>query len=343
MKHSPITQRIGYFPEQPPAPQPPKKPRTDWLRLAALGVCICVFLLCFFLLIRYTYNILISRSASNQLEEVYASAQQQIQETMPAAELPAISPTAAPTAAVTPVREARVAAPAVTAAPSAAELWPSDYPNNPLRRVSPVFYQLQAQNRDIIGWLKIDDILEEPVVQRDNTYYLTHNSLKQKSVTGALFLDEICDLEAVPTQMIIHGHNMKEGAMFGALKKYKVKDAGYFRAHPFIDFNTIYENARYVIFAVAEVDIRAGKPDYLAFWHHSRFASAAAFTEYVQRAKLLSHYRCNVDVQPGDRLLTLSTCTGTDDNKRLIVMARMLREGENELELNMDIYSTTDR
>lgn len=227
--------------------------------------------------------------------------------------------------------------------PSASELWPSHYPDNPTRRVSPVFYQLQAQNRDIIGWLKIDGVLEEAVVQSDNTYYLTHNALRQKSVTGALFLDEICDLDAVPTQMIIHGHNMKEGAMFGALKKYKVKDASYFRAHPFIDFNTIYENARYVIFAVVEADIRAGKPDYLPFWHHSRFASAASFTEYVERAKLLSHYRCNVDVQPGDRLLTLSTCTGTDENKRLIVMARMLREGENELELNMGIYSTTDR
>lgn len=343
MKHSPVTQRIGYFPEQPPAPEPPQKPRSDYLRLAALCVCVCVFLGCLFLLIRYSYNILISRSASHQLEEVYSAAQQP-EETAAASEAPAVSPTAVPTAAAsTPLPAAHTAAPAATAMPSASELWPSHYPDNPTRRVSPVFYQLQAQNRDIIGWLKIDGVLEEAVVQYDNTYYLTHNALRQKSVTGALFLDEICDLDAVPTQMIIHGHNMKDGAMFGALKKYKVKDASYFRAHPFIDFNTIYENARYVIFAVVEADIRAGKPDYLPFWHHSRFASAASFTEYVERAKLLSHYRCNVDVQPGDRLLTLSTCTGTDDNKRLIVMARMLREGENELELNMGIYSTTDR
>jgi len=180
-------------------------------------------------------------------------------------------------------------------------------------------------------------------LQRDNEYYLTHNSLGQRSVTGALFLDETCDLKTVPTQMLIHGHNMKEGAMFGSLKKYKVKDASFYRAHPFIDFNTIYENGRYVIFAVSEVDIRWDRANYLPFWQDVRFSSADAFMNYVNKARSLSHYRCNVDVQPGDRILTLSTCEGTDDNKRLIVMARRLRDGENELQLNMSIMSTSDR
>ena len=226
---------------------------------------------------------------------------------------------------------------------SAAELWPTTYAENPTLRISSVFYQLQKQNRDIVGWLKIDGVVEEAVVQRDNSYYLTHDALQNKSITGALFLDETCELTTVPTQMLIHGHNMKEGAMFGSLKKYKVKDASYYRAHPFIDFNTIYENGRYVIFAVAEVDIRYGRADYLPFWHNVRFSSAEAFTDYVTKARSLSHYRCNVDVVPGDRLLTLSTCTGTDDNKRLLVMARRIRDNENELELQMDILSTSDR
>jgi len=340
-------QRIGYYPpQQPPTPavgapasRKASKPPVQPIRLLALIVCVVVFCTCLFLLVRYAFNIAITRHASQQLEDAYQAAQQTV--------IPAASDTPVPTAEATPVPTAvPTAAPAAsqqTKALSAAELWPTVYASNPTLRVSSVFYQLQAQNEDIIGWLKIDGLLEEAVVQRDNEYYLTHNALKQKSVTGALFLDENCNLDTVPTQMLIHGHNMKEGAMFGSLKKYKVKDASYYREHPFIDFNTIYENGRYVIFSVAEVDIRSGKPDYLPFWHNARFASAEAFMEYVERAKLLSHYRCNVDVQPGDRLLTLSTCTGTDDNKRLIVMARKLRENENELELNMSIYSTSDR
>ena len=126
-------------------------------------------------------------------------------------------------------------------------------------------------------------------------------------------------------------------------EKYKVKGAEFYREHAYIDFNTLYENGRYVIFAVAEVDIRAGQPHYLPFWHYSRFDSVEAFNSYVETARACSLYHCTVDVQPGDRLLTLSTCTGTDDNLRLVVMARKVREGENQLDLNMEVMSTYDR
>lgn len=354
MKQERPSQQIGYFPNTP-ASEPPKpdvgpKPRSkrrhrkfavNPLRIAALAVCACVFCVCLFLILRYVYNIAITRRVSAQLEQVYTDAltsestvQPDSTSTPPQADF---SPTVAPTAVIS------AAASKTLVQASVDELWPSYYPTNRSLRISPVFYQLQQQNKDIIGWLKIDGVVEEAVVQRDNEYYLTHNALKQRSLTGALFLDENCSLNTVPTQMVIHGHNMKEGAMFGSLKKYKVKDASFYREHPFIDFNTIYENGRYVIFAVAEVDIRSGKPDYLPFWHDVRFASADSFTSYVNQARALSHYRCNVEVVPGDRLLTLSTCTGTDDNKRLIVMARKIRDGENELELNMSIYSTSDR
>ncbi len=65
-------------------------------------------------------------------------------------------------------------------------------------------------------------------------------------------------------------------------------------------------------FAIAELNIQCYEPDYLLLWLHARFNSVSGFTDYVERAKLLSHDRCNVDVQPDDRLLTLSTCTGRE-------------------------------
>jgi len=326
--------------ERKSAPLPPLTPRQLLMRRLLLIVCMVVFAVSAFLLIRYFVNIAITRKASRELEQVYSAAVESVE-----------TPEPTPVATETPVvaTTARASRPTPTpvatqaAAPSADQLWPRKYPGNPTLRVSTVFYELQRQNADIIGWLKIDGVLEEAVVQRDNEYYLTHNALKQRSVTGALFLDENCDLRTVPTQMLIHGHNMKEGAMFGSLKKYKVKDASFYRQHPFIDFNTVYENGRYVIFAVAEVDLRWNKGDYLPFWQDVRFSSAEDFESYVKKARDLSHYHCNVDVEPGDRLLTLSTCTGSDDNKRLIVMARKLRENENELQLNMSIMSTYDR
>ena len=338
MSNDSSKQRIGYFPE---SAEPPKtvsgrqRIKIPVLRLVLLAICLCVFAVSSALLIRYFSSISLSKKASRQMEEIYSSTA----EDHPSA-VPAAAPTHTPVRTATPSPAVRSQA---TKAPTARDLWPTTYASNPTLRVSSAFYELQRQNPDIVGWLKIDGVVAEPVLQRDNEYYLTHNALKQRSVTGALFLDESCDLKTVPTQMVVHGHNMKEGAMFGALKKYKVKDASFYKDNPFIEFNTMYENGRYVIFAVGEVDIRPGRIDHLPFWYHSRFTSVSSFEEYVQKARSLSHYRCNVDVLPGDRLLTLATCTGTDDNKRLIVMARRIRDNENELELQMGILSTSDR
>ena len=75
----------------------------------------------------------------------------------------------------------------------------------------------------------------------------------------------------------------------------------------------------------------------------SIFSSVSAFESYVQKARALSQYRCNVDVVPGDRLLTLATCNGSEENKRLVVMARRIRENESELDLQLGIQSTSDR
>lgn len=353
LKREPPAQQIGYFPEHKKnlnhshastasnSPRTGRNPRVPMIGM--MLVCVCVFAVSAGMLIHYFSNIAASKQASKQLEEVYAAAVEAtdaVQTPVPEA---TPVPTKVPEVRSTPVATKAQAAAAATQPPTAAELWPTKYPHNLSLRISSVFYELQRQNPDIIGWLKIDGVLEEAVVQRDNEHYLTHNVLGKKSVTGALFLDETCNLKTVPTQMLIHGHNMKEGAMFGALKKYKVKDASFYRAHPYIDFNTIYENSRYVIFAVSEVDIRYGMRDCLPFWQNVRFSSADAFMEYVEKARSLSHYRCNVDVQPGDRLLTLSTCTGTDDNKRLVVMARRIRDDEDTLALDMSVMSTSNR
>ena len=360
MKHKEPAGRSGYYPHGHYAGSPnrrQKKPLRKPVFYVVIAACVCVFVTSAALLIRYYADIAASRNASAQLNQLYQSAQESSPATAAPSTAPSATSEAAPSAAPT---AALVAAsspvPAASMDPSlllssasgtdsltVEEIWPTIYPDNPRLSVSSVFDELQEQNRDIVAWLSIEGELDEPVVQRNNEFYLTHNALQQESVTGALFLDENCDLIHVPTQMVIHGHNMKEGAMFGMLKKYKVKGAEFYREHAFIDFNTLYENGRYVIFAVAEVDIRAGQPHYLPFWHYSRFDSVEAFNSYVETARACSLYHCTVDVQTGDRLLTLSTCTGTDDNLRLVVMARKLREGENQLDLNMEVMSTYDR
>lgn len=129
--------------------------------------------------------------------------------------------------------------------------------------------------------------------------------------------------------------------MFGSLKKYKLKDADFYKEHPFLTFNTLYEEAQYVIYAVAEVSVEPKDADYLPFWAYGVFTTRSQWDAYVGRIRELSRYRTQVDVQPGDRLLTLATCSGTDNSRRLLVAARLIRKGESSLTLKQSIYSTT--
>ena len=340
--------KAGYFPENPvSSPQPAqntnaKKPavslfaRFPALRFVLLGVCILVFAYCAFRLTAYIVQNIQAREANQAFTSTAMEETSQVQ----------ITPTPAPSPASTENPEP-TQAPAVQASPevqsNAEELWPTEYAGNKALRISAIYDEQLRKNSDFVGQLTIDGVLDAPVFQRDNTYYLTHNALGRTNNAGALFLDEDCDLKTVPTQYIIHGHNMKDGTNFGILKKYKVKDASYYRAHPYITFNTLYETGKYVIFAVCEVDTRFDQDDYLPFWCYSRFASSEEFTEYIRKAKSLSHYQCGIDVVPGDRLLTLATCLGTDDNKRLLVMARKVRDGEDEFSLSLSILSTGDK
>ena len=313
------------------APQKEKKSGRFPFRVVTFVLCAAVFFFSGYHLVRYFSDISRSKNSSRDLREIYASTQAE----------PSAQPTEAPETSSTPVS---TATPAPSLTPSSArfaDLWPSRYANNPELIIDDSFQKLRQENRDIVGWLSIDGVLDEPVLQRDNAFYLTHDASQAKNVTGALFLDEECNLRTLTHNQIIHGHNMKEGAMFGVLKKYKLKDASFYKEHPFVEFNTLYEKSTYVIFAVTEISLDPYNHYYLPFWVYKNFESERAFNTYINRLKEYSHFQTSVDVQPGDRLLTLATCTGNNDSERLLVVARRVREGEDTIALKRGILSTT--
>lgn len=323
--------------------RPPLKKRLPYY--IGIAVCSIVLIVSGTLLIRYYSQVWRANRASNQLRTLYTAPS--------ATDMPKPASDPAPTAAIadsSPTAPAAITA--VTAPPAQQtsiasandhsaflEAWPKRYPGNEGMVIQPRFEPLRHENRDIVGWLSIDGVLDEPVFQRDNSYYLTHDANGTDNPTGALFLDENCNLRTVPMMTLIHGHNMKEGAMFGSLKKYKVKDASFYRQHPFVTFDTLYETATYVIFSVAEINIVPGNTHYFPFWHRFSFDSQQGFDSFVLLAKEYSRFKVDIDVQPGDRLLTLATCSSEDSNLRLIVMARMLRKDEDKVMLSNKIYS----
>ena len=112
------------------------------------------------------------------------------------------------------------------------------------------FETLHKENNDLVGWLSIAGmVIDYPVVQsEDEEYYLHHDFYGEEDKYGCLFVKEIADIDTPGTNFVIYGHNMRDGAMFGDLDLYRKED--FYREHPTLTFDTLYEERTYEIIAV---------------------------------------------------------------------------------------------
>ncbi len=110
--------------------------------------------------------------------------------------------------------------------------------------------ELKKENEDIIGWLEIPNSnISFPVVQgTDNQYYMTHTYKKENSKDGSIFLDKDYNWDLPSSNLLLYGHNNKNGNMFQGLLEYK--EESYYKEHPTIKFTTVNEDSEYEILSV---------------------------------------------------------------------------------------------
>lgn len=178
------------------------------------------------------------------------------------------------------------------------------------------FQNLHNENNDYLFWLYIPNTkIDYPVMMsRDNKDYLHSSFYKEKLYAGTLFIDALSSKRENQDNLIIYGHNMKDGSMFGTLKKWRSEK--YFNEHKFIEIYTEKEKRVYLIFAVREV---SSNMDLLHY-------KLDGFTneEYIQDARNNNiHFREFEDQYKNNQIMTLSTCM-SNDAKRLIVNSILL-------------------
>ena len=189
--------------------------------------------------------------------------------------------------------------------------------------ILPEMRELAQKNPDTVGWISISGTVHLPVVYRDNVFYLDHDFTGAKNASGTLFLDENSPINADTQNLLIHGHSMNDGSMFGILTHYRKLD--FLRQHPLIAFSTLWEKESYAVFAVMLVSSKVDDADYFNYFSSPTFPTAADFNAYADEVAARSMFTIPVDVRPDDALLTLSTCI---DDDRLVLMARRMRPGE---------------
>lgn len=202
---------------------------------------------------------------------------------------------------------------------------PKGYPSGYLPR----FADLWEQNPDIRGWLKIEDTpVDYPVVQaKDNEYYLRRDFERKSNDHGVPFLDYEAELNPASANLIIYGHNMKDGQIFGELMNYK--DPEYLADHPVIEFDSVYREGKYKIIGVF---LASTEKDHGPVFEYEKFVNGGEeVTEsFLEQVRLRTMVDTGVDVTPQDELLCLSTCSYEYWEARFVVVARRVRDGESE-------------
>lgn len=277
-------------------------------------------------LIDYGSNYAASKRASDELRMTYHEQRREEHSmTNQPSAIPTISPAPSPVFTATP--EA-LQTPLATATP-AEWLAAMPYPGNHYPVISSRFQKIRRQNEDIIGWLTIEEIVDEAVVQRDNSYYLKRDYRGYHNVNGAIFLDESTDLRTRPYTLMLYGHNMKTGLMFGGLRNYE--NLTFYKNNPFITFDTMYEDGRYVVFSVAQVSTKSSNWRYMN-WSWLLSSSVSLRQKAMNTLFQFSVYGKYIDVKPEDQILLLITCVDEEDERRVIA-ARRIRPDETEEEL----------
>jgi len=176
------------------------------------------------------------------------------------------------------------------------------------------FTALRKVNGDILGWIVIPHtVISYPLLQgEDNSYYLTHTYKKTTSVVGAIFMEYRCSPDLSDFNTIIYGHRMNNGSMFGTLKNYKKQS--YWKAHPSVYVTDDSGSHRYDIFAAYEVSTEGDT-------FRIAFSSDEEKQAFLDACTGLSVIDTGITPTVGDRVLTLSTCTGNGHATRWIVQA----------------------
>lgn len=173
------------------------------------------------------------------------------------------------------------------------------------------FAELQSINPDVIGWIRVGAVnISYPVTQaKDNEYYLHRTFKKVDNFAGCIF--ENCTNSPFFTDQntILYGHNMKNGSMFGQLKKFS--EQATFDKNPYFWIFTKDFIFQYRIFSSSVVN-KIGDP------YITRF-SKEDFEKYIEKSIASSEIKCgDVQVTTDDRIVTLSTCTGNDATRRIL-------------------------
>lgn len=204
--------------------------------------------------------------------------------------------------------------------------------------ILPEYQKLYEENEDMAGWLYIrDSMIDYPVMQtpEDETYYLRRDFYGEDNSNGCLIMDtdsvvgnavkanDYKDGTKPSTNLIIHGHAMKSGQMFGNLKLYA--DRAYGMEHSIICFDSLYEKREYELLAVFYSQVYNKSDDVFKYYKFFQADTQEKFNDWYENIMKLSLYDTGVTAEFGDEFITLSCCSYHTEDGRFVVVGKRVK------------------
>ena len=231
------------------------------------------------------------------------------------------------------------AAPEATAESAAADIESAAPTPSPL--VENPYKEAFLANEDMAAWLQIPDTtIDYPVMWTpgDENYYLYRDFDGSDNKNGCLILDTDSSLEPLTTNLIIHGHNMRSGAMFGNLTDYEDKE--YYENHKQIILYTKECQRNYEVIAVFRSQVYKKSDQVFKFYKFFQADTQEEFDDFYDNIKALSLYDTGVTAEFGDCFLTLSTCVYHVEQGRFVVVAKEVESKDTYLPVQKETPTT---
>lgn len=176
---------------------------------------------------------------------------------------------------------------------------------------------LREVNSDVVGWIEIPGTqLSYPLMQgSDNQFYLSHTWSKAYNAGGSIFLESTSSPDFSDFHTIIYGHRMHNDTMFNTLKYYEA--LSFQQEHPSVYIVLDSGVYQYDIFAAFETGLRQ-----IVY----QLDLEGREEEFFQFSLANSVIDTGITPQIGDQILTLSTCTSSNQSKRWVVQAILQEE-----------------
>jgi len=171
------------------------------------------------------------------------------------------------------------------------------------------FKKLIKKNQDCVAWIYVGSCgISYPVVQgEDNDYYMKRTFEGNNNSSGAIIMDFRDNKYLKNWNTFIYGHNMKNGSMFGSLKKL-IKDETLYDQDPYFFVFLPGYIYRYKIFSYYK-----DAPDSKMYWTPDTLQE---YRQYIRDAKTRSYRDCNVETSEENNMVTLVTCAGSGEGKQ---------------------------